>query len=273
MDYRAFPAYVTDRVLKDHTYRLVYGHLSTAPQSFMREMLVYTYQQVDTSVSGVPPLADDVEGVAVRRFVFNAAKLGGPAMRLKWWAEKYVEPWLESCPAGDSNGCLVSRNDPMHDSAPYLANRLAGETDILQEYFVPRDQLVAFIDELRQLAVASDANVLNASVRVGKKEDNLLNYAPTDMFAVVLYVNQATNPEGTRRMATFTRGVIDLTIRRGGRFFLPYQLHYTAEQLRQAYPEVETFFRAKDVYDPDRLFTNTFYNKYAPLILNDTDRP
>ena len=74
-------------------------------------------------------------------------------------------------------------------------------------------------------------------------------------------------------MATFTRGVIDLTIRRGGRFFLPYQLHYTAEQLRQAYPEVETFFRAKDVYDPDRLFTNTFYNKYAPLILNDTARP
>jgi hypothetical protein len=27
------------------------------------------------------------------------------------------------------------------------------------------------------------------------------------------------------------------------------------------------FFRAKDTYDPDHLFTNSFYNKYAAPIL------
>src|SRR5690606_31320865 len=144
----------------------------------------------------VPPLPEEVEGVAVRRFVFNASKLGGTAMRLKWWAEKHVEPWLEACPAGDSDGCLVSRNDPMHDSVPYLTNRLAGETDILQEYFVPRDRLVPFIDGLRRIVLAHDAKVLNASVRVARKGNNLLNYAPDDMFAVVLYVNQTTDADG-----------------------------------------------------------------------------
>lgn len=268
MDYRAFPAYFKNAILRDDKYRLTYGHLSTAPQSFLREMLVYTYREVSGARTDVPPLPEEVDGVALRRFVFNASKLGGPAMRLKWWAEKYVEPWLEACPAGDSDGCLVSRNDPMHDSVPYLTNRLAGETDILQEYFVPRDQLVPFIDGLRRVVLANDAKVLNASVRVVKKEHNLLNYAPEDMFAIVLYVNQTTDADGSEKMVRFTRELIDLSLKLGGRFFLPYQLHYTPDQLRQAYPEIETFFRAKDIYDPDHLFTNTFYNKYAPLILN-----
>lgn len=268
MDYRAFPAHFKDTILADASYRLMYAHLSTAPQSFLREMLVYTYREVSGARSDIPALPDEVEGVAIRRFVFNASKLGGPAMRLKWWAEKYIEPWLESCPAGESDGCLVSRNDPMHDSVPYLTNRLSGETDILQEYFVPPDKLVPFIDGLRRVILANDARVLNVSVRGVRKEHNLLTYAPEDMFAIVLYVNQTTDADGNERMERFTRELIDLSLQAGGRFFLPYQLHYTADQLRQAYPEIETFFKAKEVYDPERLFTNTFYNKYAPLLLD-----
>ena len=268
MDYTAFPSFFNERILKEQTYRLMYGHLSTAPQSFLRETLVYTYRQVDTSQVPIPPLGD-VSGVGLRRLVFNFSKLGAIPMRLKWWAEKYIEPRLESCPVGAGDGCLVSRNDPMHDSVPYLMNRLAGETDILQEYFVPRDRLVPFIDGLRRIALANRANLLNASVRVVRKEDNFLTYAPSDMFAIVLYVNQTTDEEGNQRMARLTRELIDLTIQSGGRFFLPYQLHYTAEQLRQSYPDIEAFFRAKDVYDPGHLLTNTFYNKYAPLILRE----
>ncbi len=156
----------------------------------------------------------------------------------------------------------------MHDSVPYLMNRLSGETDILQEYFVPGDQLIPFVDGLRELAVAHDANLLNASIRAVHREDNLLTYAPSDnMFAVVLYLNQKTTEESNQQMARFTREVIDLSIKCDGRFFLPYQLQDTVEQLRLAYPEIEAFFRAKDTYDPDHLFTNRFYNKYAPQIL------
>jgi FAD/FMN-containing dehydrogenase len=265
-DYTRFASFFDKRILKDHTYRLVYAHLSTAPQSFLREMLVYTYQQIDTSQVSIPPLGN-VSAVNLRRLVFNFSKLGAIPMRLKWWAEKYVEPRLESCSVGTGDGCLVSRNDPMHDSVPYLMNRLAGETDILQEYFVPRDRLTVFIDGLRRIALAHRANLLNASIRVVHKEDTFLTYAPSDMFAIVLYVNQTTDEEGNQQMARFTRELIDLTIQSGGRFFLPYQLHYTPEQLRQSYPNIEAFFRAKDVYDPGHLLTNTFYNKYAPPIL------
>ena len=52
----------------------------------------------------------------------------------------------------------------------------------------------------------------------------------------------------------------------GGRFFLPYQLHYTPAQLERAYPEIGTFFAAKRDWDPNGLFSNTWYARYAPLV-------
>jgi FAD/FMN-containing dehydrogenase len=266
IDYRSFPDFFAQRIQRDETYRLVYAHLSTAPQSFLEETIVYTYQQVPSQAADLPPL-DDVGSVRLRRFVFNFSKMGALPMRLKWWAEKHIEPRIESCPAGEANGCLVSRNHPMHDSVPYLMNSLPGETDILQEYFIPRSQFVPFVDGLRRIARANRANLLNASVRVVHREENFLNYAPEDMFAIVLYLNQKTTSEGNERMAMLTRELVDLTIASNGRFFLPYQLHYTAVQLRRAYPEIEEFFRAKDRYDPGHMLTNTFYNKYAPVIL------
>ena len=266
MDYRAFPAFFNDRILRDQSYRLMYAHLSTAPQSYLQETLVYTYRDVATAPAEIPPLGE-VSGVGLRRLVFNLSKLGSIPMRLKWWAEKHLEPRLESCPLGESDGCLVSRNHPMHDSVPYLMNRLSGETDILQEYFVPRERLVEFIDGLRRITLQYRANLLNASIRVVHHEDNFLSYAPSDMFAVVLYLNQKTDEAGNTRMGELTRALIDSTSDLGGRFFLPYQLHYTPAQLRRAYPEIDSFFRAKQTYDPGHLFTNTFYNKYAPQIL------
>ena len=57
--------------------------------------------------------------------------------------------------------------------------------------------------------------------------------------------------------------LIDLTIAHNGRFFLPYQLYYSREQLKRSYPQIDAFFAAKRKYDPDGLFTNTFHQKYG----------
>ena len=275
LDYADFPALFDQEIVPDESYALMYGHLSTAPQSFLREMLLYTYREVDAIGAEIPPL-QEVSSTRLRRLVFNLSKYGPVAMRLKWWAEKYIEPRLEACtvslpqPSDGANGCFVSRNGPMHDSVEYLMNDFEDETDILHEYYVPRHQFMAFVDGLRRISLAHDANLLNASVRVVHREDNFLNYAPTDMFAIVLYLNQSTDADGTGRMARLTSELIDLTLALNGRFFLPYQLHYTAEQLERSYPEVGAFFEAKNRFDPDGLFTNTFYEKYEPLVERQT---
>ena len=122
----------------------------------------------------------------------------------------------------DGEACLVSRNDPMHDSVPYLRNALKNDTDILQEYFVPRQRLVSFIQGLKGVVRRHDANLLNASVRVVGQESNFLSYAPRPAYSVVLYFNQRTDAEGNAKMARLTSDLIDLTHAQGGRFFLPW---------------------------------------------------
>lgn len=268
---RDFPALFAKELALDGRVALMYAHLSTSPASLLDETIVYGYREVDAPGGAIPTLGE-VRAVRLRRLVFNLSKHGGMAMRLKWFAEKHVEPRLESCPIsrnqalGEGEACLVPRNQPMHDSVRYLKNDLVAETDILQEYYVPRARLIEFIDGLRRSVTASRANLLNASIRVVHREDNVLTYAPTDMFAVVLYLNQTTDAAGNARMGRLTRELIDLATGLGGTFFLPYQLHYTPEQLARSYPMIRAFFAAKRRFDPAGVLTNLWYEKYAPAL-------
>jgi hypothetical protein len=204
--------------------------------------------------------------------VINFSKRGSLAMRIKWFVEKHIEPRVEACTVNrnqamtDGEACLVTRNEPMHDSVTYLKNNLKKETDILQEYFIPRDQFIPFVDGLRTIISRNEANLLNASVRIVHQEDNFLSYAPRDAYSIVLYVNQGITDEDNARMVTVTRELIDLTTSVGGRFFLPYQLHYTPEQLKQSYPEIGEFFAAKRRFDPDETFNSTFYERYKSSV-------
>jgi FAD/FMN-containing dehydrogenase len=147
---------------------------------------------------------------------------------------------------------------------PYLRNSLKGDTDILHEYFVPRDRLLPFIDGLRDAVRKHRANLLNASVRVVGQEDNFLSYAPAPAYSVVLYLNQRADADGNARMARLTSDLIDLTHSQGGRFFLPYQLHYAPVQLERSYPEIRAFFAEKRKWDPDGLLRNSWYDRFAP---------
>lgn len=266
--YREFPA-TFEKIAADKNIGLMYAHLSTAPGSLLDEALVYTYHKVDDAGLTRPPLGE-VASTRMRRLTVNLSKRGSVWASLKWWAEKHLEHRFESCTVtraqamGDGEACLVSRNDPMHDSVAYLYNNLPRETDILHEYFVPRDQLVPFIDGLREVFRADKANLVNASIRAVNAEHNALSYAPGPAFSVVLYLNQSTDAAGNAKMAKLTGDLIDLTAKHGGRFFLPYQLHYTPAQLERSYPEIRAFVAEKRKWDPEGRFTNSWYARYAP---------
>ncbi len=271
VDYTEFPDLFKNTIVSNPDIGLTYTHLSTAPGgSFLKEGIVYLYERSpeQVSIADIPPLAE-VSGVKFRRFTMNVSKYGGFAQTLRWWAEKYLEPKMESCTIsrnaaqGSGEACLVARNEPMHDSVPYLKNSLKHETDILHEYFIPRENIVPFIDGMREVIRQNDTNLLNASIRVVSKERGMLTYAPKEAFSVVLYINQKTDAEGNEKMQKVTRELIDLTAKHEGRFFLPYQRHYTKDQLRASYPNIDDFFALKKVYDPQELLTNMWYETYA----------
>jgi FAD/FMN-containing dehydrogenase len=145
----------------------------------------------------------------------------------------------------------------------YLENRLK-DTDILQEYFIPREKMPQFVDGLRRIVKDNGANLINVTIRIVHKDNiTTLNYAKQDMFAYVLYFNQKFNDREGQILQKTTTDLIDLALGLDGTYYLPYQLFYSKEQLRRAYPRIDEFFAAKRAADPDELFTNRFYEKYG----------
>ena len=267
-----FPAFFADELEPDKGLGLFYGHLSTAPGNLLEEMIVYRYDTVaDTPPSDLAGL-EAPGAVGAKRLIFNLAKYGGLFQRLKWYAEKNLEPEFEACTVprtaamGEGEACLVSRNNPMHDSVPYLFNDLQDDTDILHEYFIPRAEYEGFVAGAREIFRDSPLALLNASVRIVHAEDVALSYAREPAFSLVFYINQSTDDRGDAAMRTLTRALIDLTLKHRGRFFLPYQLHYTGAQLLASYPELPGVLAAKRRYDPRGLFTSTFHRAISGVV-------
>lgn len=266
MSYKNFPEYYEKNIKNSDKIGLMYGRLSVSPASYLAETSVHTYER--TRFDGeIPPLRP-ARHVWLDRLVINLSKTGGFGRWVRWTMEKYAEPMLHPCLSrnqamSQKEACLVSRNQEMYDSMDYLSNRLK-DTDILQEYFIPPEKMADFVDGLRRVIKINGANLLNVTIRIVHKDGvTAIPYAKEDRFAFVLYFNQKFNEADSRILQKTTTDLIDLATKLDGTFYLPYQLFYSQEQLRKAYPEIDTFFAKKQRFDPIGLFTNKFYEKYG----------
>lgn len=266
MSARDFPAYYNQNVAANPEVGLVYGRLSVSPTTYLNEAAIHVYRKAPFS-GPIPPLAAASHD-RIDRFVINFSKTGKLGRWVRWTLEKRGEAILHTCLSrnqaiNQKEPCLVSRNQEMYDSMDYLRNRLK-DTDILQEYFVPQDKMPAFVDGLKQIVERNRANLLNVTIRVVHTDTvSALPYAKQNMFAYVLYFNQELNERQGQILQQTTIDLVDLAVGLQGTFYLPYQLYYSPEQLRRAYPEIDSFFAAKKEYDPDALFSSKFYEKYA----------
>jgi FAD/FMN-containing dehydrogenase len=189
--------------------------------------------------------------------------------RVKWRLQRDLLPSVRPCRTArnqalrDAEACLVGRNQAMYQSLRLLGNRLPQYTDVLHEYFLPHDQLVPFLEKLRVELGRHDAVLLNASVRSVHREQVALDYAQGDRLSVVLYLSQRVSRAANHDMADLTRRLVARSLAHGGTFYLPYQQHYTAGQVRQAYPGFDAFVATKRRFDPELRFRNSLWDRYA----------
>jgi hypothetical protein len=241
---------------------------------------VYTYRRTDpalqpdtdtdteTDTASQPPLKVEQDS-RIGRLVLNLARTGDLGSQVKWAAQEHLLPHLRRCVRArndaltDAEACLVTRNQALYNDLGLLNNRLEQYTDILQEYFLPPEQLAGFLSDAAGVLRGHDAVLLNASIRSVNAEDIALTYAPEHRLSVVLYLSQHTDTAGVDDMADLTRTLVDLALTQGGTFYLPYQQHYSPAQLEQGYPEIDEFFALKRRYDPSLLLMNAFYARYA----------
>lgn len=265
MNYKEFPDYYQKTVDNNNDIGLFYARLSMAPHSYLKEVVAHTYTKT-TSTEPIAPLAPQ-QHTRINRLIINLSKTGGFGRWTRWMLEKYLEPKTHLCSRNQAMSqkdvCLVTRNQEMYDDMGYLKNQLP-DTDILQEYFIPFDQMPSFIDGLRETVQKNRANLLNVTIRIVSKDtDSALPYAKDKRFAFVLYFNQAFTDADSETLKNTTLELIRIAQEHGGAYYLPYQLHYSPETLRVSYPEFDSFIAKKKRFDPDHLFTNTFFEKYG----------
>ena len=158
---------------------------------------------------------------------------------------------------------VYSRNNLMGSSVEALPRDTKHSRYILQEYFIPYDQLNSFIDDFRTIAQEYNVDLLNVSARhVRGNDESLLSWSPQDTCALVLYICQPCNEDAYDGAVIWTRELIDVALKHDGSFYLPYQCLATPQQVAAAYKNVSKFLELKKKYDPRGVFKNKMYDHY-----------
>lgn len=234
---------------------MVYGRLSVDPRSFLEEAILTVFRHRPARSGRVPPLKEPIF-VPITRAIFRRSVGSDRGKAQRWWIEKHV--------SGLSGLTAFSRNQLLNTSVEVYENQSESSTDILHEYFVPPEQVAAFVDELRRIVRHHGTDLLNVTLRnVYPDPDSFLRYARREMFGLVILFNQPRTGDADRAMEAMTRELIDAALELGGTYYLPYRLHATQEQFRRAYPQAAEFFALKLKYDPAEIFQNQFYLAYG----------
>ncbi len=231
---------------------MVYGRLSIAPDSFLKEAILTTYQKVaaEPEVSLTNP-----SQAGLARTVFRGSVDSDYGKQLRWQLEKS---------SGGEAGTRVSRNQIMNRPSTLFENHRQTETDILHEYFIPPESLERFLEKCREIIPKYKLDLLNVTVRnVELDSDSFLRYADQEMVGLVMLFHQQRSVSDEAEMQALTQELVEAALEVGGRYYLPYRLHSTPEQFQRAYPQATEFFQLKRQYDPDETFQNYFYTKYG----------
>lgn len=90
MNYTDYASYYEANVENNKDIGLIYGRLSVAPQSFLRETAAHVYTRLP--YDGVfPPMKPNSHNT-IDRLIINFSKRGGIGRWTRWTLEKYVEP-------------------------------------------------------------------------------------------------------------------------------------------------------------------------------------
>ncbi len=242
---------------KTNPVGMVFGRMCVVPgdKTFLQKSIFTIFRSSPCKPEEIPKL-QILPMPTFRREVYRAQIGSDEGKALRWRAETLLGEQMASP--------LVSRNLLINESVDSYAEHNNDRTDILQEYFIPEASVNQFVECMRTLIPNRGPDLLNVTIRnLHADSDSFLRYADQDMFAFVLLFNQERTPEADARTATVTRDLIDAALACGGRYYLPYRAHATAEQFHRAYPQAQRFFELKRKYDPDEIFQNQWYLDYG----------
>jgi FAD/FMN-containing dehydrogenase len=262
MDVNRFTSFYKNEIEGNDQVGYLHALFDVSPgQGFLKNMAVYEYTK-DTDHQGPLPKISDDWMRPVREAIGYAGyrvATGAPLAKEAYW-----EALDKVIPAVSPK--TTSRNLLMNEAFDGFRNDVSkGQTQIFQEYFIPRENIEAFTDKARGILQRYDANLAMAALRGVKKDDTpMMGYSTQkDVLGFVMALQHDISDKNNEKLAAMTRELVDAAGQFGGRQYLTYQLAYTPDQLRANYPETDAFLAAKQKYDPSQMFQNKWFQKYG----------
>jgi FAD/FMN-containing dehydrogenase len=243
--------------------RIADGHLygdfqfATAPDSpgFLRTGVLSSYRRADPE-RGIPDgqrrlsqsdwnrllhLAHADKSAAFREFTdFYLATHG----QIYWSDTHQLNLYLE-----DYHGALDHR----------LGAACRG-SEMITELYVPRTELVAFMDDVRRDFASNAVDFIYGTIRLIEADrETALPWAREPWACVIFNLHIDHRPGDIARAAEHFRRLIDHALRRGGSYFLTYHRFATAAQIEAAHPAIRDFLAAKLAFDPAETFQSDWY--------------
>ncbi len=233
--------------------QFAYGRLRISDKHFLQQATLNYFEKIDKK-----PLAlsqQQSKNAETKRIVFRGSVDSEYGKRLRWD--------LESSLNSVSPYATFSRNEILSEDAALIENKDIHSTDLLHEYFIPKQHLAQFIQDLKPVLKTKKVDLLNITIReVEHDHDAFMNYARKDVFGLVFLFNQKKTAQQEQDMQQLTQQLVDITLKNQGTFYLPYRLHVSRDKMRLAYPQTDAFFSLKKKYDPEEIFSNQFYLHY-----------
>jgi FAD/FMN-containing dehydrogenase len=139
-------------------------------------------------------------------------------------------------------------------------------TEMITEIYVPRPDLPSFMAEAARTFRTNNVPVVYGTVRLIEQDDeSFLAWAKQPYACIIFNLHTVHTPAGIARAGQAFRDLIDMGVKRGGRYYLTYHRHARRDQVDVCYPQLPEFLRLKRKYDPQERFQSDWYRHYKQM--------
>ncbi|MBL4586022.1 MAG: FAD-binding oxidoreductase, partial [Flavobacteriales bacterium] len=118
----------------------------------------------------------------------------------KWVRRKLIDPVIYR-----SEKVVWRNREASYDVAELEPTSREQDTYVLQEYFIPVNNLLSFIPKMKAIYDKYDVNIINVSLRHAFPDnESFLSWADEEVFAFVIYYQQGTDAKSKRNVKTWT---------------------------------------------------------------------
>lgn len=162
----------------------------------------------------------------------------------------------------------VSWSDHHQLAGEFVGHRMAVDatsgTEMITEVYVPHENLLPYLEKIRQDLVARHADLTYGTIRyIEPDTETFLPWARERFVCIVCNLHVQHTAAGIEKAKDEFRQIIARAIEFGGSFYLTYHGWASPQQVAACHPRIHEFFQLKRKYDPELVFQSDWYRHYA----------